>query len=65
VAWSDREKKDFSEGYWNSLWGWYDDGGYAHVAAYLADVDISNFDPKAPPPRTDAFWDIVDVNRAP
>jgi hypothetical protein len=65
VAWSDREKKDFSEGYWNRLWGWYDDGGYAHVAAYLADVDISNFDPKAPPPRTDAFWDIVDANRAP
>ena len=23
------------------------------------------FDPKAPPPKTPAFWDIVDANRAP
>ena len=26
---------------------------------------ISAFDPKAPPPKTAAFWDIVDANRAP
>ncbi|HKA60327.1 MAG TPA: hypothetical protein VKD28_17050 [Gemmatimonadales bacterium] len=24
-----------------------------------------NFDPKAPPPKTAAFWDVVDANRAP
>lgn len=27
--------------------------------------DISKFDPKAPPPKTPAFWAIVDANRAP
>jgi hypothetical protein len=34
------------------------------VAAYLATLDISTFDPKAPPPKTDAFWAIVDANHA-
>jgi hypothetical protein len=28
-------------------------------------MDISGFDAKAPPPKTPAFWDIVDANRAP
>jgi hypothetical protein len=36
-----------------------------HVAAYLAELDLSGFDPKAPPPKTAAFWAIVDANRAP
>ena len=51
--------------YWTGLWGWYDDGGDGHVAAYLAQLDLSGFDPKAPPPKTAAFWDIVDASRAP
>jgi hypothetical protein len=33
--------------------------------AYLAELDISKFDPKAPPPKTAAFWDVVDANRSP
>jgi hypothetical protein len=65
VAWSDLAKEDFVPGYWNGLWGWYENGGNRHVAAYLAELDISSFDPKAPPPKTAAFWDIVDANRAP
>ena len=40
-------------------------GGDRHVAAYLATLDISGFDPKAPPPKTPAFWTIVDAGRAP
>jgi hypothetical protein len=65
VAWSDLSKEDFATDYWNMLWGWYDHGGDRHVAAYLAELDLSNFDAKAPPPKTAAFWDIVDANRAP
>ena len=42
-----------------------DNGGFGHVAAFLAELDISDFDPKAPPPKTPAFWDIVDASRAP
>jgi hypothetical protein len=65
VAWSDLTKEDFTEEYWTDLWRWYEQGGYAHVAAYLRNLDISDFNPKAPPPKTPAFWDIVDANRAP
>ena len=65
VAWSNLTDKDFPEGYWSSLWGWYADGGINHVAAYLHDLDISDFDPKAPPPKTAAWWDIVSASRAP
>ena len=35
------------------------------MAAYLAELDLAKFDPKAPPPKTLAFWDIVDASRAP
>jgi hypothetical protein len=65
VAWSQLTKEDFTPKYWNQLWGWYHAGGFEHVAAYLLELDLSEFDPKAPPPKTRAFWDIVDANRAP
>ena len=65
VAWSDCQKEHFPDGYWNRIWGWYADGGYEHVAAYLAELDLSDFDPKAPPAKTAAFQSIVNVNRAP
>jgi hypothetical protein len=64
VAWSDLVKEDFAEGYWLALWAWYYDGGDRHVAAYLTGLDIPAFDPKAPPPKTAAFWSIVDASRA-
>jgi Family of unknown function (DUF5906) len=65
VAWSNCQKEHFPEGYWNRIWGWYADGGCGHVAAFLSEVDLSDFDAKAPPAKTAAFYDIVNVNRAP
>lgn len=65
VFWSELTKEHFGAGYWPKLWGWYESGGYGHVAAYLRALDLSAFDPKAPPPKTNAFFDIVDANRAP
>jgi hypothetical protein len=65
VAWSERKKEDFIDDYWNKIWRWYESGGDQHVAAYLATLDISEFDAKAPPPKTPEFWAIVDANRAP
>jgi Family of unknown function (DUF5906) len=63
VAWTALKKEDFEPDYWAKLWSWYDRGGDRHVAAYLATLDLSNFDPKAPPPKTAAFWDIVNASR--
>jgi hypothetical protein len=66
VAWSPRSIGDFSPKYWNELWNWYEaENGYGHVGAYLQQVDLSNFDPKAPPKQTSAFWDIVGAGQAP
>jgi hypothetical protein len=39
--------------------------GFGHVAAHLATLDISSFNAKAPPPKTPAFWTIVEINRTP
>jgi len=65
VAWSDLDKDQFKPDYWNRLWQWYENGGIGHVAAYLANHDLSSFDAKAPPPKTEAFWHIVNAARAP
>jgi hypothetical protein len=66
VAWSHSTKEDFTPDYWNALWRFYEEeDGYAHIAAFLAARDLSKFNPKAPPPRTPAFWDIVNVGNAP
>ena len=64
VAWSTFKKEDFAEQYWIDLWSFLDGGGDRHVAAYLAGLDLSAFNPKAPPPLTSAFWDIVNAHRA-
>jgi hypothetical protein len=65
VAWSNHTKEDFAQTYWDELWNWYEAGGFEHVAAYLTELDISSFNPKAPPPKTPAFWDIHNANNAP
>ena len=65
VGWSPLDQDSFPDGYWSKLWAYYDAGGRQHVAAYLAQRDISAFDPKAPPPKTQAFWDIVNANSDP
>jgi hypothetical protein len=65
VAWSKCEKEQFSPDYWNALWNNYANRGFEHVAAYLIELNLSNFDAKAPPPKTPTFWEIVNVNCPP
>jgi hypothetical protein len=67
VAWSELTKEDFNEVYWTKIWEWYGRGGMARVAGHLKEVDLKtcDFDAKAPPPKTAAFWAIVDAGVAP
>ncbi|MBH5369902.1 primase-helicase family protein, partial [Bradyrhizobium glycinis] len=65
VAWSARTKDDFGPDYWNKLYNWFGHGGSEIVAHHLATLDLTDFDPKAPPPKTRAFWEMVDSSRAP
>jgi hypothetical protein len=64
VAWSPINKEDFAPNSWVKFWHWYEHGGVEHVAAFLQEYDLSDFDCKAPPLKTEAFWEIVTANRA-
>lgn len=71
VAWSEARREDFDACYWRRLHGWYErsegfpNGGIGHVVAYLRQLDLSGFDPKAPPPKTAAFWALVQAGESP
>jgi hypothetical protein len=66
VAWSEAKQADFPESYWRKMWHWYmKEGGFEHVAAYLANLNLSDFDPKKPPPKTEAFWTVANAHRTP
>lgn len=64
VAWSTATYDDLGgKTYFDDLWAWYYAGGFEHVAAYLAQRDINQFNPKAPPRKTEAFWTAVNAHR--
>jgi hypothetical protein len=63
VAFSECRGEAFPKEYWNAFWAWYETGGFAHVAALLYQHDLSNFDPKAEPPKTPAFRYMVIAGR--
>jgi hypothetical protein len=65
VAWSDCTKGEFTAEFWTERFRWMEQGGASHVAAYLAQRDLSAFNPGAVPRQTTAFFEIVNVNRAP
>jgi hypothetical protein len=65
VAWSDLTQESFKQAYWDDLYRWYQNGGTAHVAAYLATLDITTFNPKAPPLKTPAFHAVAEIGRNP
>jgi hypothetical protein len=64
VGWSGRTQADFRAGFWDEFWGWYHREGFGHVGAFLRALDISEFKAQEPPPKTAAFWAIVNANRA-
>ena len=65
IAWSDITREAFDDAYWREFWGWLQAGGINAVAAFLRSLDLSNFDPKAPPTKTEAFYAIVQANANP
>lgn len=46
------------------MWTWYEAGGYAIVAGYLASRDVSKFNPGASPPMTEAKAIMVERGRS-
>lgn len=65
VAWSPLTRQAFDADYWADLWTWYANGGIGHVCDYLRTLDIGDFNPKAPPRQTAAFWTVVAASESP
>jgi hypothetical protein len=66
VSRSECTRADFADEYFNELYHWYfHENGINHVAAYLQQYDLTNFNPKLAPPKTQAFWSVVGVDRGP
>jgi hypothetical protein len=63
VAWSPLDADGPGPAYFDTLWQFYADGGLGHVAAYLWHAPLGGFDPKAPPPKTQAFHEIVTASQ--
>jgi hypothetical protein len=64
VAFSESRTEDFDAKYWNDFWKWYtNDNGIKHVVALLYQYDLSDFNPKAEPLKTPAFWQMVETDR--
>lgn len=64
VAWSEMTRERFDAYYFPNLWKWYQSGGFEHVAEFLRTLDLSGFDEKAPPPQTDAWWEMVQSHQS-
>ena len=64
VAWSTVEPGGFSPDDWGKYWTRLNMGGAEAVANHLQHLDLSGFNPKAPPPHTQAFLEMADAMRA-
>jgi hypothetical protein len=66
VAKSERTHTDFHKEYFDELYYWYyHENGIGHVVAYLQVYDLANFNPKLAPPKTEAFWGMVNIDLGP
>jgi hypothetical protein len=55
VVMSEIKKEEFAEDYFDKLYAWYHSGGFENIATFLASYDLSEFNPKAPPPKRKPF----------
>jgi hypothetical protein len=66
VSKSGCSSSDFAPNYFDKYYHWlYHEHGINHVAALLQHYDLSNFNPKLAPPKTEAFWSMVNIDRGP
>lgn len=65
IAWSDATINDgLTEEYFTNLYHWLDNGGRENVAAYLMGADVSDFNPKALPFKTPAFYEMCNSGKS-
>lgn len=66
VFWSDarRGHAGLDDAYFDGLWAWLDAGGLENCAAYLLAINVQDFKPKGMPPRTPAFYAMMEGSRS-
>jgi Family of unknown function (DUF5906) len=64
VAWSTIEPSAFTADQWAKYWAQLNARGAHAVADHLRALDLSSFNPKATPARTQAFWEMVNAMRS-
>jgi hypothetical protein len=62
VCWSLAKPSDFNLEFYTQLHTWYAAEGLAHVEAFLRARDLSGFNPNVPPPKTDAWQQMVGID---
>jgi len=66
VCLSTRTKEEFPPSYFDEMHAWFnDDGGNQAVAHYLANLDLSAFNAKSPPPKPQGWHIVVAAGLAP
>lgn len=65
VCVSTKTQDDFAPAYWDDINAWFANGGNEAVAYYLANLDLTAFNAKAPPPKTAAWHMVVAAGVAP
>lgn len=65
VCLSNRDREELPPGYFEDMHAWFENGGSAAVAHYLANLDLSDFGAKAPPPKTAGWHMLVAAGLAP
>jgi hypothetical protein len=65
VCVSTRTKEEFSREYWDDIHNWFENGGNQVVAHFLANLDLTEFSAKAPPPKTAGWHMVVAAGLAP
>jgi hypothetical protein len=64
VAWSTVEPSALSPDDWAKYWARLNAGGAEAIADHLRRFDLSGFNPKAPPPHTQAFHEMANAMRS-
>jgi len=65
VCSSTRTKEEFPPGYFDEMHAWFENGGNKAVAHLLANLDLSAFNAKSPPPKTAGWFQLVANGLAP
>lgn len=64
VAWSEVEKGNHTAEWWKDYYEWFYAGGDECIAGYLQSYDLSDFNPKAEPTKTEAWHAMVNASRS-